>query len=134
MPAVDHDGGRHYLDLALIMIRVVVLLLGSLLLGNVNSSIPNGTRIVIFQPGGNDRRVSRKHPQIANTRENIETIVRILLDRKIIVLFSGSPEKRGYVQGFSIPTIDKINQLAPDRASSRVARSFVLVADRLRMC
>src|SRR2546425_7257769 len=55
-------------------------------LAKLKSAIPNGTRIVIYQPGGNDGRDSKKHPLITNSQENIETIVQTLLDRKILVL------------------------------------------------
>jgi len=82
-------------------------------LGKVHSSIPIGTRIVIFQPGGNDNKGRRLSAMGNDTQGNIEAIVRSLLDRKILVLFSGGPNKRTYVEKFGIPTIDEINQLAP---------------------
>jgi acyl-CoA thioesterase-1 len=78
-------------------------------LGKLDSAIPADTKIVIFQPGGNDQRAG-----VQNTRSNIETIVRKLLDRKILVLLSGGEGKRAVVKQFDIPTIDEINRLAPD--------------------
>jgi acyl-CoA thioesterase I len=83
-------------------------------LRKIDSSVPEGTRIVIFQPGGNDKRSTKKHPVVTNTKENVETIVQKLLNRKISVIFSGPQEKVDYVKRFEIPTIDEINQLAPD--------------------
>ena len=77
-------------------------------LSKIDSAIPADTRIVIFQPGGNDRRVGGQ-----DTKSNIQAIVRTLLDRKILVLFCGGEGKRAWVQKFDVPTIDEINKLAP---------------------
>jgi acyl-CoA thioesterase-1 len=64
-------------------------------LDKFNSAIPKGTRIVIFQPGANDQINQKKSNQYNDTKRNIEMIVQTLLDRKILVLFSGNPERRG---------------------------------------
>ncbi len=68
-------------------------------LSKLNSVIPDGTRIVIFHPGGNDRS-RKKSSQFNGTKENIETIVQTLLDRKILVLLTGNAESRRYVKKF----------------------------------
>jgi acyl-CoA thioesterase I len=78
-------------------------------LAKIGSAIPADTKIVIFQPGGNDQRRGDQ-----DTKLNIETIVRRLLDQKMLVLFSGGKGKRAVVKKFDIPTVDEINKLAPD--------------------
>jgi acyl-CoA thioesterase-1 len=82
-------------------------------LSKVNSAIPDGTRIVIFHPGGNDQ-TKKKFTQFNDTKGNVETIVQTLLDRKILVLLTGNHDSREAVKKFRIPTIKNINQLAPD--------------------
>lgn len=77
-------------------------------LGKIDSAIPVDTKTVIFQPGGNDRRVGGQ-----DTKMNIQTIVRTLLRRKILVLFSGGEGKRALIKEFDISTIDEIHKLAP---------------------
>ena len=78
-------------------------------LDKLESAVPADTKIVIFQPGGNDQRSGAQ-----DTRSNIEAIVRRLLDRKMLILFSGGEGKRSIVKRFEIPTVDEINKLAPD--------------------
>ena len=77
-------------------------------LRNLNSAVPDGTAIVIFQPGGNDR------VKGGNTEENSVAIVKNLLDRTIDVIFSGPPAKRKYVQSLNISTVDEISHQVPD--------------------
>lgn len=99
-------------------------------LGKVDSDIPPDTTIVIFQPGGNDRRMG-----VQRTKSNIETIVRRLLDRKILILFSGGEGKRVFVQQFNIPTVDEINKLAPDDLQADgqhlTEKGYRLVAEKM---
>jgi len=98
-------------------------------LGKLNTAVPEGTAIVIFQPGGNDRRKG------GNTEENIRTIVQRLLDRKIDVIFSGPSEKQAYIQSFDLLMIDEINHLAPDDLQSDrehlTPQGYHIVAEKL---
>jgi acyl-CoA thioesterase-1 len=61
-------------------------------LGKVNSVASVGVKIVIFAPGGNDNR-SDSNKIVGNSEYNIRTIVQKLLDRHILVLFSGEETK-----------------------------------------
>ena len=67
-------------------------------LAHVDSAIPDDTRIVIFQPGTNDRVTNRKHFAVTGTQANINAIVQKLLDRKMLVLFTGSADERQALQ------------------------------------
>lgn len=102
-------------------------------LGKVNSILSDNVRIVIFQPGGNDR---RKAFAITNTKENIEKIVQRLLDRKVLVIFSGNAEKRGFVEKFNILTINEISHLAPNDLQADgehlTAKGYAIVASEIR--
>ena len=80
-------------------------------LGKLDSAVPDGVKIVIFQPGGNDNRSRKK--TVADTGQNIRAIVQKLLDRHILVLFSGPPRRRQYIEDLNIPSVDEINQLVP---------------------
>ena len=77
-------------------------------LGKIDSAIPEGTKIVIFQPGGNDKRKG------GDTTSNIDLILQKLLARKILILFSAGEGKKSNVAKFDIATIDAINKLAPN--------------------
>jgi acyl-CoA thioesterase-1 len=75
----------------------------------LNSAIPPDAKIVIFQPGGNDRRKG----SVSDTKTNIETVVRQLQERGILVIFSGGKEKRAWVESFDVLSVDELNNLAP---------------------
>jgi acyl-CoA thioesterase I len=83
-------------------------------LSKLNSAVPNGTRIVIFAPGGNDQNNRSKSLQFNDTERNIQSIVQTLLDRKILVLFCGGPRQREYVERFNVPTMEAIYEMAPN--------------------
>jgi acyl-CoA thioesterase-1 len=85
-------------------------------LSRLYSAVPPNTRVVIFYPGSNDNRQGRKHKFSAtpDSKENIQTIVKALLNRKILILFSGSSTARSYVEEFGVPTVGSISQMAPD--------------------
>lgn len=104
-------------------------------LAKVDSIISNDVRIVIFQPGGNDRMATKKHTVVTNTKENIEKIIQRLLDRNIFVIFSGNAEKRGFVEKYNILTIDELSHLAPDdfQADDQhlTARGYGIVAKKM---
>jgi acyl-CoA thioesterase-1 len=78
-------------------------------LGRLNGAVPLGTRIVIFQPGGNDQRVGG-----IDTEGNVRQIVKRLLARNVLVLLSAPPATRQYVRDLAISTIGEINRLAPN--------------------
>jgi acyl-CoA thioesterase-1 len=67
------------------------------ILGRLSSAVPDGTRIVIVQPGTNDRHRSRRHPAIspAETRSNVEQILAGLKARNITAILLGYPEEGG---------------------------------------
>lgn len=104
-------------------------------LSKVNSAIPNGTRIVIFQPGGNDATNQKKSAQFNDSKGNIETIVQTLLDRKILVLLSGNAAQREYVKRFEIRTMGPIYRMAPDDSQNDgehlTANGYKIVAERM---
>lgn len=104
-------------------------------LSNLNSAIPNGTRIVIFQPGGNDVKNKKKSNQFNDAKANIETIVQTLLDRKILVLLSGNAAQREYVKRFEIRTMGPIYRMAPDDSLNDgmhlTAKGYKIVAERM---
>jgi acyl-CoA thioesterase-1 len=84
-------------------------------LSRLNRAVPAGARIVIFYPGGNDNRQGRRQKFSAtpDSKENIQAAVKSLLDRKILVLFSGNAASRSYVEDLRIPTVGSISQMAP---------------------
>lgn len=104
-------------------------------LSKLNAAIPNGTRIVIFQPGGNDATNQKKAAQFNDSKGNIEAIVQTLLDRKILVLLSGNAAQREYVKGFKIRTIGPIYRMAPDDSQGDgehlTANGYKIVAERM---
>jgi acyl-CoA thioesterase-1 len=105
-------------------------------LAKLNSAVPEGTAIVIFQPGGNDARPSRKPGGGGgNTEENIRAIVQNLRDRKIEVIFSGNKAKQKYVEQFDLLRIGEIASLAPDDFQSDrehlTPQGYRIVAEKL---
>ena len=76
-------------------------------LGKVNSAVPDGVKIVIFAPGGNDNR-SDSNRFVGNSDYNIRTIVQKLLDRHILVLFSGRRDQRQYIEDLNVAMIRPI--------------------------
>ena len=82
-------------------------------LAHVDSAIPDDTRIVILQPGTNDRVTNRKHFAVTGTQANINAIVQKLLDRKMLVLFTGSADERQALQTFDISMLPGITELGP---------------------
>ena len=85
-------------------------------LGKLDSIAPEGTNIVIFQPGGNDGRVSAKHGlnSSSEAQANVREIVKKLLDRKVKVLVSGADSKLAAVNDLGVPTIGEISRLSPE--------------------
>jgi acyl-CoA thioesterase I len=86
-------------------------------LGKVNSAVPDGVKIVIFAPGGNDNRInSNKFAGniVGNSDYNIRTLVQKLLDRHILVLFSGRSDQRRYIEDLNVAMIPPIRRLAPE--------------------
>lgn len=104
-------------------------------LAKLDSVASSDVRIVIFQPGGNDRTATVKHFVVTNTKENIEKIIQRLLDRKILIIFSGNAKKREFVEQFNILTIDELSHLAPDDLQSDgqhlTAKGYGIVAKQL---
>ena len=82
-------------------------------LGRVNSAVPDGVKIVIFAPGGNDNR-SDSNKFVGNSDYNIRTIVQKLLDRHILVLFSGRGDQRQYIEDLNVAMIRPILRLVPE--------------------
>ena len=78
----------------------------------VNSAVPDGVKIVIFAPGGNDDRGDNK--LVVDSGYNIRTIVQKLLDRHILVLFSGRRDQRQYIEDLNVATIRPILRLVPE--------------------
>jgi acyl-CoA thioesterase-1 len=60
------------------------------MLSRLDSAAPDGTRVVIFDPGGNDYK-NKRHP-VADHEGNIRTIIDRLRARGVAVVFSGGPE------------------------------------------
>jgi acyl-CoA thioesterase I len=86
-------------------------------LGKVNSAVPDDVKIVIFAPGGNDNRInSNKFAGniVGNSDYNIRTLVQKLLDRHILVLFSGRSDQRQYIEDLNVAMIPPIRRLAPE--------------------
>lgn len=86
-------------------------------LGKVNSAVPDGVKIVIFAPGGNDNRIdSNKFAGnfVGNSDYNIRTIVQKLLDRHILVLFSGRSDQRQYIEDLDVAMMPPIRRLVPE--------------------
>lgn len=104
-------------------------------LEKLGSAVPDGARIVIFQPGGNDKRPGKKHFVHGDTGSNIRTIVQKLLERKILVLFSGPPSRTQFVENLNILTIDEINRLAPNDLQGDqehlTANGYKIVAEKM---
>ena len=104
-------------------------------LAKLDSVASSDVRIVIFQPGGNDRTATNKHPVVTNTKENIEKIIQRLLDRRMLIIFSGNAKKREFVEQFNILTIDELSHLAPDDLQSDgqhlTAKGYGIVAKQL---
>ena len=102
----------------------------------MDSAVPAGTQIVIFQPGGNDKgkRAARSGEAI-DTMGNIEAIIQRFLDRKILVLFSGVGPRRDALQRFDIAMINEINRLAPEHLQADgehlTAQGYAIVAQKM---
>jgi len=83
----------------------------------VDSVIPAGTALVIFQPGGNDKRGGRRaRGVVKNTKGNISAIIKQLKSRNILVILSTS-EFKDIAEEERIPVVDEINRIAPDDMS-----------------
>jgi acyl-CoA thioesterase-1 len=80
----------------------------------VASAVPDGTRLVIYQPGSNDAGTGRKHSRSGNSDDNIRNVVQSLLDRHIPVLVTGSRDQRDAVGTLGVATIESIRQMALD--------------------
>jgi acyl-CoA thioesterase-1 len=81
--------------------------------GKVNSAVPDGVKIVIFAPGGNDNR-SDSNKFVGNSDYNIRAFVQKLLDRHILVLFSGRRDQRQYIEDLNVAMIPPIRRLVPE--------------------
>ena len=102
----------------------------------MDSAVPPGTQIVIFQPGGNDKgKRAVKAGTAIDTAGNIETMVQRFLDRKILVLFSGVGPRRDALQRFDISMINEINRLAPEHLQADgehlTAQGYAIVAQKM---
>src|SRR5215813_28908 len=82
-------------------------------LRKVHSAVPDGVKIVIFAPGGNDNR-SDLSKFVGNSDYNIRTLVQKLLDRHILVLFSGRRDQKQYIEDLDVVMIPPIRRLAPE--------------------
>ena len=82
-------------------------------LGKIHSAVPDGVKIVIFAPGGNDNS-SDSTKFVGNSDYNIRTIVQKLLDRHILVLFSGRRDQRQYIEDLNVAMIAPIGRLVPE--------------------
>ncbi len=61
------------------------------MLGRVDSAAPEGTRVVIFQPGGNDNKSLNRRNFLIDHDGNIKAIIERLRARGIVVLAFGDP-------------------------------------------
>ena len=109
-------------------------------LGKVHSAVPDGVKIVIFAPGGNDNRINSNKfagNMVGNSGDNIRTIVQKLLDRHIVVLFSGRMDQRRYVEDLNVAMIPPIRRLAPEterQAGDKehlTANGYKMVAEKI---
>jgi acyl-CoA thioesterase-1 len=82
-------------------------------LGKLDSVVPDGVKIVIFQPGGNDNNNPSRTP-VGDTGSNIRAIVQKLLDRNIQVVFSGGRDQRQYVEDLDIIKIGPFRRFVPE--------------------
>jgi acyl-CoA thioesterase-1 len=105
-------------------------------LGEVNSAVPDGVKIVIFAPGGNDNK-SDSSKFVANSDYNIRTIVQRLLDRHVLVLFSGRRDQRRYIEDLNVTMIAPIRRLAPETEQQAgdkehlTSNGYKIVAERM---
>jgi acyl-CoA thioesterase-1 len=102
----------------------------------MDSAVPPGTQIVIFQPGGNDKGKRAVKSGVAiDTAANIETMIQRFLDRKILVLFSGVGPRRDALQRFDIAMINEINRLAPEHLQADgehlTPQGYAIVAQKM---
>jgi acyl-CoA thioesterase-1 len=102
----------------------------------MDSAVPPGTQIVIFQPGGNDKGKRALRSGVAiDTMGNIETIIQRFQERKILVLFSGVGPRRDALQRFDVAMINEINRLAPEHLQSDgehlTAQGYAVVAQKM---
>jgi acyl-CoA thioesterase I len=67
------------------------------ILNRLNRAVPDGTKIVIVQPGTNDGTATRRRTarDPAETRNNVEQILGKLKERKIATVLLGYPEEEG---------------------------------------
>jgi acyl-CoA thioesterase-1 len=102
----------------------------------MDSAVPSGTQIVIFQPGGNDKgKRATKNGAVIDTMGNIETVIQRFQERKILVLFSGVGPRRDALQRFDVAMINEINRLAPEHLQSDgehlTAQGYAIVAQKM---
>ena len=89
------------------------------MLNRLNRAVPDGTKIVILQPGGHDKVATKKRAPLspAETRNNLEQILARLKERNINVIFLGSPggEGREFAQKHSAIWYGQPNKnISPD--------------------
>lgn len=67
------------------------------LLDRFDRAVPEGTKIVILQPGTNDKQRTKNHPSLtpAETKENVEQMLAKLKERNISAVLLGYPGKEG---------------------------------------
>ncbi|WP_179404371.1 GDSL-type esterase/lipase family protein [Burkholderia guangdongensis] len=84
-------------------------------LDRLNGAVPDGTDIVIFQPGGNDAYSTHRHGalSIEDVEKNIGEIVQRLQARKISVVLSAGKVKQEALAQLNVPMINELNQLVP---------------------
>jgi acyl-CoA thioesterase I len=67
------------------------------LLYRFDRAVPEGTKIVILQPGTNDKQRTKNHTSLtpAETKENVEQMLAKLKERNISAVLLGYPGKGG---------------------------------------
>ena len=93
------------------------------MLNRVNRAVPDGTRIVILQPGTNDSVRTNKRSALSpeETRKNVEQMLTSLKERSITVILLGYPGKDGrdIAQQYSASWYGAPNRgIAPDMIQS----------------
>jgi acyl-CoA thioesterase-1 len=76
-------------------------------LGKLDAIVPDGVKIVIFQPGGNDNNNPSRTP-VGDTGSNK------LLDRNIRVVFSAGRDQRQYVEDLDIIKVGPLRRFVPE--------------------
>ena len=67
------------------------------ILSRLNAAVPDGTKIVLVQPGTNDKNSTKKRAALSpdETRDNVEQMLARLKERNIRTILLGYPGKEG---------------------------------------